>query len=339
MTQTDTDPALALSGTFGYDTPEAGTVVFDGRTQAPEAVGLTTHGFATGPVEVSPYHNSTTVVRDLSYGASEGGFFDGWGSDDGDGEDGDDGDDGGFFTSALAAVGLSRTRAKEDDEHEGITRREFAKAAGGLAILGGGLAAQASAQSDTVSIARFDLRNPEGCRFRIRDLGPGYLPTDGLYYVLIGGMDYAETQGGSSGSADLPPDPKNTFREVEIATSADSILAGVKESIGKKTLSYEFDLSTSPAEASAGTQLTLSDHPLLVAATLRSGPSATTLDVGGEAVPHRTEARDKPEGYYYVDAGTLVYQVGPEPPPGTAATFEIYTGSIGETKNDIAQQY
>ncbi|MDS0279994.1 twin-arginine translocation signal domain-containing protein [Halomicroarcula sp. S1AR25-4] len=345
MTETPTDdqtPALAFEGTYAYDTPEAGTVALTGRTQCPGAVGLTTNGIAVGPVEISPYPSSTAVIRDLSYGAEDGGFFGGWGED----SDETDGEDDSFFSGLATALGITGAggslAADRDAESPDTSRRDFIRALGagaGLAVVGGEVADRVAAQTDTVSVANFELQFPAGVSARIRDLGPGYLPTDGLYYVLIDGMDYAETQGGTEQQADIPPDPRDTFRDVEIATDAGSILAGAKATLGKKALDYEFTLSDSPTAVSQGTLLTLSDHPLLVAATLRSGPDATTLDIGDEAVPHQNEADDAPEGYYYVHEGAVVYRVGPDPPSDTAAAFTIYAGKLGETTNDIAQQY
>lgn len=317
-------PALGFGGSWAYDSLEAGTLAVAGQSEAPRAIGLTTHGIAIGPIELSAYTDSTAKIKDLQYGAQESGFFDGWGSDS----------DSDWFASGAAGAAVAST-AREPDEANPIMSRRNLLLSGGIALLGASYvsASEATAESQ-ISVARFELTdNPGGLRVRVRDIAPDFLPTDAIYYVMVDGMDYAEFQGGGQ-SGDIPPIPQDGSWNVEIQTDAPDLMADVRRHMGEKELEYRFTLAQRPSEASIGTRLTITDHPMIREATLRAGADATTLEVGDEAVPHQSESRSNEVGWYGVRDGEVVLNVGPDPPSDNQAVMTVYAGILEETIND-----
>lgn len=330
-----------LTGTWAYETPEAGTIVLDGTSEWADAIGLTTHGIALGPVELSPYTGTTAVVTDLSFGPADDSFFDGW-TDPSDGNGNSTDGDGWFASGALAALvgDHARVDAADDDTTPHMTRRSLLQSAGVALLAGGAAARTVRAQSDQVQVARFELaENPGGVRVRVRDLAQDLLPTKAVYYALIDEMDYAEFRGGTRQSGDIPPFPDGEARTVELTTSAGSIIGTINETLGRKALTYSVKLPQPAADYPDGELVPVTTHPLIVEATLRAGADGLTFELGGEAIPHRTEERSNPVGHFAVRNGDVMYRVGRDAPAATGGEFTVYAGTIEELRDDIDQEF
>lgn len=169
------------------DIPRDNALEYPGHTiQRPE------RGVAFGPLELTPYPETTSTVGGLTY-KEETTILDpdSWFGNDGDGG----------LLAAGGAVALSTRPPPESDgtdDQLAVGRRELLKTlAASTAVLGGATAVGRAAEA-TKTVTRFSLpENPGGVRLRLIDTAPDVMPEGDVYRAFANGIQYDHVGVGS----------------------------------------------------------------------------------------------------------------------------------------------
>lgn len=330
MSETDTNRGYGRLSGMTYECPDGGSIHakpqsdWSDAEQTAGVSAMSPHGVGFGPLQLSAYPESLAVISDVTLEEPDGSWFNGWGSDDGDG--------GGAFWSSLALLGTGAVTTDEPEKGEETrtTRRDLLKVLGVTTATVTGATAVASAQETTTTVSFNIDSNPGGLRIQILDIVGGLLPPDQQYYALVNGMDYATFSGSSEDSADLPP---KLTGSASIDTSV-GFLDGPKTTIGRKAIDYDFELPKNPSNLTEGELVEVTPHPFVVDAVLKAGSKAVTLSIDGSEIPHYEESPDDNIGLYRVREGSVMYRVGSSPPTGTDASMTVYAGLVDEKLDD-----
>lgn len=316
---------MTISGvTLG--TVEGGEMILDGEKpmEAPGGIELTKTGAQFGPLEISPYPDSTARIGGLTF-LEVRSFIDSlFGSGAG----------GGLF--GTLAVSASVDRRRQDGDDNNISRRDLLKTLGAGAAVAGATGTAAATTTETdFQRAQFEAqKNPEGLRIRVFDREDGYLPVDRTYYTFVNGQSYGRfAPATDTGYGDVLPTKTGTVTVGPEGSG--SFLEALR---ADKTVTYDgISLAKSTTDAQTGEEIVLSTNDLIVEAAQQASGSGTTLTLNGTSIPHQNESIEDSVGYYGISDDRLVYTTGRQPPAATSARFTIYPGRVDELLDDISR--
>lgn len=272
---------------------------------APETLGVTETGVAFGPIELGVPAGGVCNLESLTFGPGES-------------------DDDGFL--AMAAVGgsapaaASRTNSGDKEtKHSQPTRRGVLTALVATATAAT-LSKRAGASEDelvTLNLAKFDLAEPNApVTVTVLDIVEEVLPpsTD----ILV---DQEATRVG---------DITSIGEGVTLEQTAGTVRIYIRDTLGKLAQLLAWVKSIVPSDASLTYRRPLPDdtkaseyeedefvrltsHPAIVGPIEEADPDRTILMIGNTKIPH-VDAADNEAGAWALLDGTLVYEVGSNPP-------------------------
>jgi hypothetical protein len=292
-------------------------------------------GVAFGPLEVTPYPDTTATVGGLTYKTATSILDpDSWFGDNGDG---------GLLSAGLlggAFLRPSRDRSRSETDVD-VGRREFVKALAASAAVLAGSVGVATAAEESRTVARFSLpANIGGVRLRLLDTVPDVMPPGQVYRAFANGIQYDHIGVGENQYGDIPP---TVTGQIHI-NHRSRFLSALKEFAGEKKVKYpKFTITndagdtTAPTDAGTGQRLTITDNDIIVRHQILAGQDST-LRIGGQSIPHRSESQSTTRGWYGIHDDTIVYRVGSKPPSATTAQLIHYPSAPEEFGDDVRRR-
>jgi len=306
------------------DAPNGGGIRSAGdQIYAPASVFATQTGVALGPLHLGVPEQSVCNISSLTYLPGP--------EDDGDGIL--------FFGIAGAGGAIGATEA--DVAGPSMRRRQVLglAAAVGAAALGAGVAAgQSDDETVALEIAEFVIDETSGpLEVRVLDVVDQVLPPTTEIMV-----DAEEARVGEIGdpSEGVILDPQTTGAvSVYLRDSRGRLgrlLAWAKGALDTdEEIVYARELDQPVSELDQGQFVTLSAHPALVEPVRTAGPDGTELRIGSTEIPHNGEDDTGEIGSYGVFDGSLIYEVGANPPASAQWELQTRLGLLARTWNKV----
>lgn len=315
-------PLLKLEN-IGYSSPNGGNVhIVDGV--APTELRCGRYGLGFGPLRLTPFAESTTVIDNLRYSVPE-----------------DDGlwplATGAGITGAM--LHYDKHDGKPIDPERTRTSRRRVLAATGAGLLALASAGRATASTDERhEVAHFDLTNsPRGLNIAVDPVVADYLPDEHTFYVSVEGSSVGRFEAGEESLTLNPGIEGNVQLESDEALSFIARLwARIR---ADDEVEYEFrpsvfgsngddDAPQSFAEFAVGEEVVLSDQPILVDPMNQADPSGAIVAMNDTTIPH-TDGRNSAAGEWYVQDGRrIIYIVGEDAPDTSIVNIRINVGHL-----------
>lgn len=313
MTTTTPDSSGGVSSqVFGLIPSENGgemTIPAESPMKCPGPMQSTTQGAMFGNVELIAGSESSTTVSGLSFLESPG-----------------------ILESLLATTGagaaaVGGVAATAEGQDATVNRRRFLQASvvAGAVAFGVG---SADAESN-ITRARFSVdENPGGLRVRLHERIASYPAAIDEQHLYVNGVEYGAFA--DEPKADVLPGLTGT-----VTVGPSDVLGGLLASFTESRTKVYDGLKPAPdiADSETGDKITITDNPMIASHTRQAAPSAVTLTVGGESIPHKSES-DSERGQFSVSDGRVVYVLGSNPPSGDTATLSVYAGRVAEVLDD-----
>jgi len=307
------------------DPPDGGGIRSAGDgVYAPSGVFMTPTGVGLGPLHLGVPEKAVCNISSLTYLPGP--------EDDGDGIL--------FFGIAGAggAIGVTET----DTEGPSMRRRQVLglAAALGAAVLGTGVAAGQSDDENLVSleIAEFVIDETSGpLEVRVLDVIDQVLPPTTEILVDADEARVGEIGDPSEGIV-LDPETRGAV-SVYLRDSRgrlDRLIAWAKGALDtNEEIVYARELDQPVSELEQGQFVTLSSHPALVEPVREAGPDGTELQIGSTEIPHNSADETGEIGSYGVFDGSLIYEVGSNPPASAQWELQTRLGILARTWNKV----
>lgn len=308
---------VQLAETVSIDPPEGGIVrSSSANVRAPSVMPITPSGPGFGPLYVGVPSGSVCTLSEVSFLP---------GSDD----------DGGL---PLIGLGVAAAPAPGPDDSEPSASRR-----GVLALVASILAAgvgSAATDSDLVAlnIAELEVKQTDGpIAIRVLDIVSDVLPTS--TEILV---DAASTRVGQIADPEEGVIiPKSTSGTVKIylrdsESRLSKLLAWARGLVASDDeVEFTRTLSQPAADFTEGTFVKLSGHPALVEPVKATNPARSRLTIGSTDIPHSDEDATSEAGAYGVFDGSLVYEVGPNPPNSDEWALRTRLGLLAEVEHKL----
>ena len=307
-----------------FDPDDGGQIRVGGSSVYPAGTILATEGgVGLGPLVFAVPENGHLELTRLMYLPSEG----------------DEGDDDGLLSFGVAgsAAGAASSQTEPasdgDDAPVAPTRRTVLGLAVGL--LGGALVGPAAGQETeddkedlvTLQIAEADIAYLDApLSLTLTNNVQGVLPASTDVMADIDGGRVGETATAGETMTLAPSTGQLTVYLRDSRSRIARILAWARGLLSDESLSYDGRELQQPASEYVENEFVrLSSHSAIVNPIIED-ISATALTIGDTPIPHADDANDA--GGWDIVGGTLIYEVGPDPPDATSWTVETRLGPL-----------
>lgn len=290
-----------IDGTGVIQSDDGSTIAVENAQIPGDLRGVRGDGVGFGPLRLTSWAESTTVISDLEFEDAEA---ESW-------------------FPLLAVGGVAGTAAHYDredgeihnPERTALSRRGLLVTIGAATLFVGKSTAQSDSEQ-TYNVASFDLlQNLRGLKVDVDAAAADWFDGEDVEFFLSADGSMVGTFDADEPGKTLSP---GTTGPVEL--ESDTAVTFVQELIAKATADdkviFEFrPQDTSFAGEPVDSEIELSSQPVVVETVQAAAPKEVLVRMNGTIIPHADESGDSAVGEWYVrDNTSLMYVVGPQTP-------------------------